>query len=185
MTLIDLGGGGAEPVALADAKSWCRIERDDEDELIARLVTAARETAERETGTALVHRSFRRCADVVGDHLVASLRGPVTAVTKVAAFDGAGEERVFEPGDVALVRIGAREWFLPSPRVRQAARNGLEIEFEAGFAVGETPEALRQAILRIVAASYETRGVVPGAMQPAIVPPFAKALIAPFREVRL
>ncbi|MFD2237042.1 head-tail connector protein [Aureimonas populi] len=185
MTLIDLRDGGAEPVTVAEAKDWCRIERGDEDALVGALIRGARETVENETGLALGARSFRLCADVPRDGRIAPRRGPVREVTKVTAYGPRGEARELEPATVAVVKLGAREWLVPEPAARRAAANGLEVEFRAGLSAAEVPDALRQALLRIVAASYETRGIVPQAMQPAIVPAFARALIAPFRQVRL
>ncbi|MEC5324616.1 head-tail connector protein [Aurantimonas sp. A3-2-R12] len=121
MTMIDLGGG-VEPMTAADIKIWARIDRADEDGLIANLIRAARETIE-------------------------------------------------------AIRL--------SPAVRMAAANGVEVEFEAGFAVGMVPENLLLALRTIVAASYELRAAVDPSQQPAVLPPLARSLLAPYRRVRI
>ena len=72
-----------------------------------------------------------------------------------------------------------------SPAVRMASVNGVEVDFTAGFAAGETPENLVLALKTIVAASYEFRASVGLSQQPAIMPPLARSLIAPFARVRL
>lgn len=178
MTLIELDKPATEPVSVPQAKAWARIERGDEDALIADLVRAARESVERETGLVLAARAFRRIVDPVPpDGRVAPTRGPVLRVIEVRAYGEAGNETIAAPDAVA---VEAHEFVL-APHLRSFAV--VEIDFEV--LPKSVPEGLVQAMLRIVAASYETRGLVGGAMQPALVPPFAKALIAPFRPVRL
>ena len=186
MTLIDLGGIAAEPVILAEVKAWCRIERDDEDALLARLITAARETVERETRLVLVRRSFRLLLDPVpGDGWIEISRHPLQQVTSVVAYDGAGVPTEFGAGEAVIERALGIEAIRVSRAVVTASVNGVEIEFEAGFAPGAVPENLMLAIKRIVATAYELRGAVSIGMQPGIVPEAARALIAPFRPVRL
>lgn len=186
MTLIDLGGVVAEPVTLADMKAWCRVERADEDGLIGALTKAARETIEGETRLMLVRRGFRLIVDPVpGDGWIELERHPVDAVTSVVAYDAAGVPTEFGPGEAVIERALGVEAVRVSRRVAEAAINGLEIEFSAGFAAGEVPEALKLALRRIVATAYELRAVVAIGQQPGLVPAAARALIAPFRRVRL
>jgi uncharacterized phiE125 gp8 family phage protein len=178
MILIELEKPAAEPVSVAQAKAWARIERGDEDAVVAGLVQAARETVEQRTGLVLGQRPFRLVLDAVpGEGRIGVPRRPVTAVTGVRTFDAEGSETVRA---AATVRI-AGEGLVVDPEL--CGEGGIEIEFTAGD--DRVPEAVRQAILRIVAASYETRGMVGDAMQPAIVPAFADALLAPFRRVTL
>lgn len=178
MVLIELSSPSAEPVSLAQAKAFARIERSDEDALLASLISAARETVERETGLVLAPRSFRLVADIVPTSgRLASSVSPLLRVTGVRSYDEAGTETVLAQSAVTIE--GGN--FVLSPPLRTSA--SVEIEFEAGD--DRVPEALLQAILRIVAASYETRGLVGADLQPALVPAFAKALLGPFRRVRL
>ena len=186
MTLIDLGGIAAEPVTLAEAKAWCRIERDDEDGLIARLVTAARETVERETRLVLVRRGFRLSLDPVpADGWIEIIRHPLQEVTSVVAYDGAGVPTEFGADASVIERALGIEAIRVSQAVVRAAVNGAEIEFTAGFASGTVPQNLLLAMQRILATAYELRGAVSAGLQPAIVPEAARALIAPYRRVRL
>ncbi len=178
MILIELEKPVAEPVSVAQAKAWARIEREDEDAIVAALVSAARETVEQRTGLVLGQRAFRLVlGEVPGHGQVVVPRRPVGRVTGVRTFDADGAETVRVVGTVRV----AGEGLVVDPQL--AGEGGIEIEFTAGD--DRVPEAVRQAILRIVAASYETRGIVSDAMQPAIVPAFAEALLAPFRRVTL
>ncbi|GGD93787.1 hypothetical protein GCM10011390_10650 [Aureimonas endophytica] len=185
MVLIELGNAGPEPVALAEAKTWCRIERDDEDVLIAALIGAARETVERETGLALRRRDLRiAIGDLPPDGRVALPRRPVATVLGLTAYGADGLPRAFAAANAVLERFGAGET-VRLTEIVLAAANGLEIDVTAGFAPADVPEALKLAIKRMVAVSYETRAALAPEMQPALIPPAARAAIAAFREVRL
>ncbi|WP_185983129.1 head-tail connector protein [Aureimonas mangrovi] len=177
MTPIGLDYLGPEPVALAEAKSWARIERDDEDALIERLVTAARETVECHAGLTLRPRAFRIALEgVPGDRRVRPGGAPLTAVRSVLGFGRGGDAVAL---DAAQVRIEGGETMVLPVEFRMGAAGGLEIEYEAGMEAENVPEAVRIAILRMSAAAYETRGASDA------MPPLAEALLAPLRRVRL
>lgn len=186
MTLIDLGPPAAEPVTLADVKSWCRIDRDDEDALISGLVRAARLQIESETGLVLARRAFRLCVDAVPeDGWLEIPRRPLKAVTGVVAYDGTGTPAEYGPEEAVIERALGIEAIRLSPAVRSMAVNGAEVEFEVGCDAGEAPEPLLVALRRIVATAYEVRGAVSSDQQPAVIPPLAAALISPYRRMRL
>ena len=185
MTTIDLGLP-AEPLALAEAKAWARIERDDEDGLIAGLIAAGREAIERETGLALIARSFRLTLDPVPrGGWVEATRRPLVAVAGVTAYDASGNPATFTAAEAIAERPRGADFFRLSNAVIDAAANGVEIEFTAGFAEGECPADLLLALKTIVAASYEARALVEPGMQPALRPALAERLLAPFRQVRI
>ncbi|WAP67960.1 phage head-tail connector protein [Jiella pelagia] len=185
MTTIDLGLS-AEPLALAEAKAWARIERDDEDGLIAGLISAGREAIERETGLALVARSFRLALDPVPPGgWVEATRRPLGEIESVTAYDVSGNPVVFTAAEAIAERPRGTECIRLSGAVIDAAANGVEIEFTAGFAEGECPADLILALKSIVAASYEARALVEPGMQPALRPALAERLLAPYRRVRV
>ncbi|MCE7027003.1 head-tail connector protein [Jiella avicenniae] len=185
MTTIDLGLS-AEPLALADAKAWARIERDDEDGLISGLISAGREAIERETGLALIARSFRLALDPVPrGGWVEATRRPLVAVESVTAFDASGNPVSFSAAEAIAERPRGTDCFRLSDAVIDAAANGVEIEFTAGFAEGECPADLMLALQAIVAASYEARALIEPGMQPALRPALAERLLASYRQVRI
>ncbi|KAB0679951.1 head-tail connector protein [Aureimonas leprariae] len=186
MVVVELGGGGAEPVSVAEAKAWCRIERSDEDDLIAALVTAAREMVERETRAVLVKRGFRIALEAVpADRRVRLPRTPLGAVTMITAYGADGTSRNFMPAGATPDRASGEDVVVLADDVVAAAANGVEVEFIAGFDAGSVPEALKLAVKEIVAASYEMRGAVAADMQPGFIPKAVRDLLAPFRERRL
>ncbi|KQT54252.1 hypothetical protein ASG43_01085 [Aureimonas sp. Leaf454] len=186
MTLIDLGPPAAEPLTLADLKTWCRIERDDEDGIVLSLARAARETIEALTRMILVRRAFRLVVDSLpADGWIEMHRMPLRSVTSVTAFDAAGTPTLFGPAHAVIERALGIEAVRLSPDVRAVAANGVEIEMEVGYDAGGAPDGLKLAIRRIVSASYEVRAAVSPEQQPALVPPAAEALLLPYRRVRL
>lgn len=182
MIVSELGGGGAEPVSVADAKVFCRIERSDEDDLIAALIEAARQALERETRAVLVRRNFRIALDVLpADRMILVPRTPLVAVTAVTAFGADGTSTVLPAADAAA-RLRGADVLRLSEAAAAAAAKGIEIEFTAGLDATSVPEAYRLAIKRIVAANYDARGTDAGA---GVVPKAARDLVALFRELRI
>ena len=187
MTLIDLGTGSAvEPASLADIKSYCRIDRDDEDGLILRLARAARLAIEAETGLSLVRRAFRLCLDPAprGGWLTLPRR-PLDAVLAVTAYDAGGTPVVFGAETGIDARMPGGQAVRLAPAVLRAAANGVEVEFRAGWLPDAVPADIFLALLQTVALSYEARGMVEPDAQPAAFPGSASRLLAPFRHTRL
>ncbi|KQT88234.1 hypothetical protein ASG48_02010 [Aurantimonas sp. Leaf443] len=184
--MIDLRNGASEPVTLDEAKAWCRIERDDEDALIAQLIASAREAAEAETGLVLVRRGFRLALDPVPpDGWVEVPRVPLVSIDAVTAYDGAGQPAAIPLHEAIVERALGVEAIRLAPPVRSSAANGVEIDVTAGLAPGMVPATIIHAMRLVVAASYELRGVVDPALQPGLVPAAARALLARHRRVRL
>ena len=94
MTLILTGPPAAEPVTLADAKAWLRLDGDHEDELRpASLVASAREQVERLTGLALIDQTWRLSLDAwPAVASVALSRWPVAGILELTAL-GRGRRR--------------------------------------------------------------------------------------------
>ena len=190
MTIIDLEAFGetapTEPVSVAEAKAWARIERDDEDGLIEGLVRAARQAVEQTTGLVLARRAFRLALDPVPtEGWIEIARRPLVSISAIVAYGADGTPAAFDADEGVIERALGIEAIRLSPAVRAASVNGVEVEFEAGFGVDGVPENLKLALKTIVASSYEFRAAVGLSQQPAIMPPLARSLIAPFRRVAL
>lgn len=170
-----------EPVSLAAAKLYLRVDHDAEDALIAEIVRVAREAVEVFTGRALITRRIVETRDGWAPHGDAArlVLAPVVVVHAVRVVGATGamtalsETPRLEP-DAGLV------WLLAHP-IPALPIAGIEIEYDAGYgeAAEGCPAALRQAVLVTAAALYETRdggGELPAA---------ARALAAPFARVKL
>jgi len=157
MTSTLIAGPGEEPVTLAEAKAFCRIDADDDDALVAALIASARLHVEAMTGRALVEQTWRlslTCAPLLVELPV------VPAIALVAAPDGAALQ-----GDAVLLA---------------EAGGDVTIDYTAGYGdAADVPADLKQAVLTLVAYWYENRDAL-------TAPPLGfDRLIAGYRRVRL
>ena len=158
MTSYLIAGPGEEPVSLAEAKAFCRIDGTDEDALAGALIAAARLHVESITGRALVTQTWRLVLDCpVGLVIVLPV---VPAMAIVEAPDGAVLQ-----GDSVLLA---------------STFDALSIDYTAGYGgAADVPADLKQAVLTLVAYWYEHRDSVTTA------PLGFERLIASYRRVRL
>lgn len=188
MTSYLLAGPAQEPVSLAEAKAFLRVEDSAEDGLITSLIGAARLHVEGVTGQALLEQSWRVVLDAwPADRQVRLPVVPFAGITGITAHDGAGGAH-----DVPLAQF-LREpdrLLLPAtvagmPVLRE--RQGIEIDYVAGFGTApeNVPPDLRQALLGLVAHWFEHRDAVIVAGSGSIVPTSFERLVAAYRRVRL
>jgi uncharacterized phiE125 gp8 family phage protein len=186
MSIIVITPPASEPISLAEAKLFLRIDHGVEDSLIASLIGAAREAVEAGIGRALITRRVRESLDIwrreALNGAVLGL-GPVTNVVAVRLLADNGSQSVIGPERYRLEGERDRPRLVFPPGVPATLRSvgGIEIEYDAGFAVAaaDLPVALRLATLQIVAALYEAR------QGEAAVPEAARALMRPFAPARL
>ena len=158
MTSYLIAGPGEEPVSLAEAKAFARIDGSDEDALVSALIAAARLHVESLTGRALVTQTWRLVLKCVSG-LVVPLP-VVPAIELVDAPDGAVLQ-----GDAVLLASRVDE---------------LSIDYTAGYGGAEdVPQDMKQAVLTLVAYWYEHRDSVTTA------PVGFERLVASYRRVRL
>lgn len=186
MSVTILTPPASDPVSLAAAKLFLRVDHDDEDDLIARLIGAAAHAVEAGSGRVLIARRVRETLDLwrpdsVGGALLTA--APVTAIVAVRLIAANGSESLIDPETYRL--DGARDrpriiFTHGLPAILRAA-GAVEIDYDCGLAEepGDLPPALTQAVLHIAAALYEARD---GA---AVIPDAARALMRPFAPVRL
>jgi uncharacterized phiE125 gp8 family phage protein len=189
MSAFLLTGPAAEPLSLAEAKAYLRVEHDDDDAVITALVAAARGQIEALTRRALLLQSWRLVRDGWPANGRIALRiGPLRALTAARVFDAAGTAHPIDVGnfvvDAADNAIAAPCWSLPVPGRRFA---GIELDLELGFGstAGEVPEPLRQAVRALLAHWYENRDVVTAGASGAALPGSVAAMIASYRMLSL
>ena len=155
-----------EPVTLAEAKLWLRIDHSAEDSLIRELVKAARREVELFCGRQLINSTrIWRLDRFPSDGVIRLDRPPLSSVSSITYVDTAGATQTWatdqwdqdtdsEPGRITL----AYNQSLPSD-VRGGAANVVTITYVAGYgAAGENvPEPLKIAIKEFSADLYEHR----------------------------
>jgi uncharacterized phiE125 gp8 family phage protein len=191
MAAILLTPPALEPVSLADAKLFLRVEHDDDDDVIAALIAAARVQVEAQTRRALIDQTWRLTRDVwpAGGRLPV-LPVPLQEVTAIRVFDADGVPHplAVEDFDIDTVSAPAVLAFARgAPRAPGRLAAGIEIDIAAGYGDGleDVPQPLRQAIRMLVAHWYENRGVIAATGEVAAMPASVASLIAPFRVLSL
>jgi uncharacterized phiE125 gp8 family phage protein len=178
-----------EPLSLAEAKAFLRVETDDDDALISALIAAARLHVESQTQLALITQRWRMVFDCWPRHGRIAVRpAPLKAVDAARVFDAGGhahpiDMQAFVP-DLGASMLAFMPWSVP---VTTRIAAGIEIDVTVGFgdAAADVPEPLRQAIRLLVAHWYDNRGLIAADRESAVMPASAAALIAPYRVVSL
>jgi uncharacterized phiE125 gp8 family phage protein len=167
-----------EPVTLAQAKAWLRVESGhDEDALIAALIPAARARAEWHTGRAFITQGWTLWLDASPGCIEVPL-APLQSVESVTLHGADGTAAVL---DEDVYAASGQYLMLEVPPLNLRARDGIAVAFTAGYGdADDVPAAIAQAILQILASLYEHRGG-----EPAPTPDAALALLAPFRSLKL
>jgi len=178
-----------EPLTLAEAKSYLRVETDDDDTVIAALIAAARLHVEAQTQTALITQGRRLVLDCWTERGRIPVRpGPLQALVAARVFDFDGHVRVIETQsfvpDTGSSILAFMPWAVPLP-TRIAA--GIELDVTVGFgdAASDVPEPLRQAMRLFIAHWYDNRGLIAAGTHAVALPSAAATLIAPYRMLSL
>ena len=181
---------GSEPITTAYAKSHMRVDIADDDTLIANLVTAARQQAERYCNRSFVKHTWR--ADLPGFWDAMTLPyGPVQSITHIKYYDTASPSVLTTLGTSVYAlnfdtvrRNHNASWESVYPRV-----DAVQITYASGYSdnsspigIGENvPEAVKAAILLIAADLYEVREAQIVGNTAVIENRAVKALLNPYR----
>jgi uncharacterized phiE125 gp8 family phage protein len=191
MPSILLSGPAVEPVTLAEAKLFLRVEHDDDDDLIAALVAGSRIHVEAQTRRALIAQIWRLTRDAWPESGRLFVL-PVPLVSLLAARiykdNTTSQELDLSVFTVDQAPAPALLAFPPSalPAPGRAAA-GIEIDVTTGYGAApeNVPQPLRQAIRLLTAHWYENRAVAAVGNAVAVVPATVAALIAPYRVLSL
>lgn len=149
-----------EPVSLATAKAQCRVLDDSEDNLIAAYIVAAREWVENYTGHILVRREISQSFNGFSPYFELFHR-PIVDVTGIAYADTAGTDQVLDGFAQTTGRYPFRVYPDEQPSVR--SNSSVVVTYVAGYAEGEQPQSLIQAMLLLIGHWFANRqGVVVG-----------------------
>src|SRR3954463_8761749 len=99
MSSILLTPPAVEPVTLADAKAYLRVDNDDDDAVISALIAGARSHIEAQTRRALITQTWRLVRDVwPGDRRIAVVPSPLQQVTAARVYRVDGSTRALAAG---------------------------------------------------------------------------------------
>jgi uncharacterized phiE125 gp8 family phage protein len=158
----------AEPVTRGELKAYLRVGSTHENDLIDSYGVAAREHIERWTGRAMMPQTLRLSLQSFPSKEIELPRSPISSSSSeytVRYFESGSTavvvsstvyfvDHTHEPGRIVLERD--QSW--PSTVVLRA-RNGVEVDFVAGYTGGSTavPAGLKTAIKSLTANWYENR----------------------------
>ncbi|GAC1333143.1 MAG: head-tail connector protein [Beijerinckiaceae bacterium] len=188
MIPLIVNGPAIEPIAIADAKTWLKLETGDDDDVVAALITAARLTIEAHTNRMLITQTWRFIYDRwPDDRLVKLPLVPFQTLAAIRVFDASGAPQTLAPSLYALdsTRDAARIVFAQDPPMPSQAVSGIEIDVVVGYGAtpDSVPEPFRQAIRVLVTDWYENRGDA-GDLANAL-PSSLRVLLAPYLRPRL
>lgn len=193
-----VSGPAEEPVTLAEVKQHCRVDYDDDDALLSTLISAATERVERELNRDLMQRTW----DFVFDEFPCDAyddafllpRNPVQSVTSITYTDEAGNTGQTVATSVYGVNVNdepavvylqdEQDW----PDVLDQ-RESVTVRFVTGYAgTGDSPvsranvpNAIRIAIMMLVADMYQNRMAQVTRSVGLDENPAVQALLRPYR----
>lgn len=190
MSLELISPPAAEPASVIEARAHLRVDHEDEDALIARLIRAAREAAELYTGRAFITQSWKLWLDSWPEGTPRALflpKPPVIAVQTVATYDRSGTVTTLSTDDYIVDsaavpgRIVLKDTTVLPASLREA--NAIAVTFQAGYGANASnvPAAIRSGLLFLVAHFYEGRGDEAGLP----LPRQALELLRPFKVMTL
>jgi uncharacterized phiE125 gp8 family phage protein len=175
----------AEPVMLAEAKNWAKIDITDEDPLIAALITAAVESAELYTKRSFINRTLKLTLDTpvcrwvnnlpegVYDLPISAVSGPLpitiqlpggvaSSITSILTYDLTGTSSTFDTSnywlDSASGRLSLQYGKIWPSNLRP--QSACEITYVSGYGAtsSSVPMPIKTAILMHVQSMYDERG---------------------------
>jgi uncharacterized phiE125 gp8 family phage protein len=155
-----------EPVSLADAKAFCRVDGDDDDATLELLVAAARQYVEGRIGQALKPRTVTDVFDDFAKPLTLSVWPVDAASVSVGYVDADGADQDFAEFEVKAASRPARIILASGAAWPAVSAQGqaVSISYDAGYdPYTEIPYPLRLAILMIIAARFDNRSGVAAA----------------------
>lgn len=156
------------PVDVEDVKLDLRIDGDDGDATIERMIQAAASLLEIRTGFVLLAGRFEVLLDCFAP--VEIMRGPFRELVAVDAMTGKNEWTELDVGDFRVIEKTRSFELSPYPEwtwsTLYTGRAGVRVRFEAGFDNGETGQSgdehpldanLRGVLIALVGHYYENR----------------------------
>ncbi len=165
-----------EPITLAEAKQFLRVDNSADDAAITLMIIGAREAAERYLGLSLITQSWKLTLAEYLPEIVPLRFGPVQSINSITIlFESGGTQALESSGYRLSIDKRAVEILAPISGYR------FEIIYQSGYGatVATVPGLIRQGILQHIAAMYDLRS--PAAAMPAL----ALQSYHPYREMSL
>jgi uncharacterized phiE125 gp8 family phage protein len=184
-----------DPITLAEAKAWARIDHSDSDTLLALLISAAVAHCDGFKGVygqAMVNQTWYQDFDCFTPKMRLPV-GPVLDAVKddidITYADADGNDVTVDPSNYYLFTDELGPYIAPAPDYSwpstQTRADAVRITWTAGFgaAASDVPANFKMPLLFLVAHWYETREPVAIGSDANLIPATFDALVAPIRRV--
>ncbi len=171
---------GLDGAMLDEAKSYLRLESEEEDAPLGAIILAAIGHAESFAGQMLIKRGVREIRGV-SSHWQRLTAAPVAAFTSLTGIPAEGATFVVPVTGYSTEIDSHGDGHF---RVSQPGSAGrIEVVYQAGLAASwaELPEALRLGILRLIGHLYAHRDAGDDTGPPEVI----AALLRPWRRMKL
>ena len=111
MGLVELTAPSTEPVSVADAKAFCRVESADEDGLFTAWIKTARQHIEQLLDRSVAEHTYKLSLDRFDD-TIRLPRPPVTTVTALQYIDPDGIEQTVASSNYSVDLTGRTHWLV-------------------------------------------------------------------------
>lgn len=142
-----------EPVTLAEARLWCRIDDGDtsQDAMLTLLIQAMREYAENRTGRAFVQRTLELTLPCFPDDGIIELPyPPLVSVASVKYYAYDGTLTTVDPSDYEVDTYGepgrVQPAYLETWEGSRNVFNAVQVRYEAGYAPTGSPTDYRENV---------------------------------------
>lgn len=164
-TLELLDPPATTPITLAEVKDQLRVEADDDDAILTRLidVAVAYTDVKGALGQAMITQKWGQWVNSTPPQTVSLILGPTTGVTAVKYYDTDGnlqEDTLSNyqvTGTEFATIIGPKTGF--NWPVTQQRSDAIRIEYEIGYgeATTDVPQTIRHALMLLVGHWYDNR----------------------------
>lgn len=188
MALSQTVAPAVEPLTLADAKTFLRLEHAVEDAFITSLITTSRLHVEAALDLALITQKWTQSVKRTDRRIIPLRLHPVQSVDAVRIVDSVGASTAIDLDDILIDRTARPERVCLPAMMVVTAFDTVDIDMTVGFgdAPTDVPDAIRHALLLLIAHWYEVREpVAMGAGGSSKVPTTVSDLLSPYRPVKL
>ena len=137
----------SEPITLAQAKNYLRVDFDDDNDLITALIISARLRLEKYAGIAISPRTLQVVAYV--DEFIELPYAPLNNITLVEYWDGSG-----------WVAMGLGDYYILGTtykKIYMVANNRMEYRFTYTCGYTSVPQPIITALYKLLADLYDYR----------------------------
>lgn len=143
-----------EPITLASAKLFCRVDHDDEDDLIRGLIASARAECEKICGSRLGRQTISIKCDGFGD-FERLPEAPIGPVSQIAYIDAAGDAQTLDGSIYELRQDGLEASIVLKPSQRwPAIQPGSRVTLTAVSGYECPPENMLLAMRLMIESTY-------------------------------